>query len=222
MAKKLNKSVKKVFVVGYSKNYANFIDNFKLVDNIEEADIVIFTGGEDVCPSLYNEEALKTTYYNIDRDMAEKAVFEKCTDKQLVIGICRGSQFLCVMNGGKLIQDVSGHAIGHTHEIKSFYTDAVYSITSTHHQMQYPYNLNPNDYDLLYTSDILSSYYFGGGIDEREVCFHGEPEIVLYHKSSLPKCLAIQGHPEYMRKDAPVIAMLNELIDNLLSEIKNN
>ena len=34
-------------------------------------------------------------------------------------------------------------------------------------------------------------------------------------------CLAIQGHPEYMRKNAPVINMLNTLINKLLKELKN-
>ena len=40
-----------------------------------------------------------------------------------------------------------------------------------------------------------------------------EPEIVLYHKEGLPKCLAIQGHPEIMRSEAPVIEMLNKLLN---------
>ena len=48
---------------------------------------------------------------------------------------------------------------------------------------------------------------------------NGEPEIVLYHKESKPKCLAIQGHPEYMRPNAPVVEMLNILINETLNSI---
>jgi hypothetical protein len=39
---------------------------------------------------------------------------------------------------------------------------------------------------------------------------------VLYTVEGNPKCLAIQGHPEFMRKEAPVISMLNNLIDKYL------
>ena len=46
----------KIYVVGNSTHYASWIDNHKLVDNIEDADIVLFTGGEDVDPKYYNEE----------------------------------------------------------------------------------------------------------------------------------------------------------------------
>lgn len=215
--------MKKVFVVGYAKNYADFINDAKLVNNIKDADIVLFTGGEDVTPSMYGEEALPCTYFNEKRDIEEKAVFDKCTDNQLVIGICRGSQLLCVLNGGKLVQDVENHCLGYTHEIiDAPMCTKVYSITSTHHQMQYPFDLPNSDYDLLFVSrNHRSNYYKGGGIVEEYIVYNGEPEIVLYHKANLPKCLAIQGHPEYMRKDAPVVGMLNDLINDLLNEIKN-
>ena len=109
--------MKKVYVVGEAKHYASFITNIKLVDDITTADIVVFTGGEDVDPSLYNAEKHPKTYSNLARDLYEKEMFEKIKPHQLVIGICRGSQFLCVMNGGKLIQHVNGHALFSTHEI---------------------------------------------------------------------------------------------------------
>lgn len=212
--------MKKVYVVGEAKHYASFITNIKLVDDITKADIVIFTGGEDVDPSLYGEEKHYTTYSNLERDLYEKGEFERIKPNQLVIGICRGSQFLCVMNGGKLIQNVHGHALYHTHSIIG--SDNIeYEITSTHHQMQYPYEMPYNDYDILYWSTYKQSdVYEGSGIDEDVMYEEVEPEIVLYHKENTPKCLAIQGHPEYMRKDAPIVKMLNTLINNLLKELK--
>ena len=129
--------------------------------------------------------------------------------------ITKLAQFLCVMNGGLLVQDCYGHAMFGTHEITN--GDMVYSITSTHHQMQYPYNLDDSDYDVLYTSrNRLSNRYLGDKIDYDKIEINGEPEIVLYDKVDMPKCLAIQGHPEYMRKEAPVVVMINRLIDSLL------
>ena len=48
-------------------------------------------------------------------------------------GICRGAQFLHVMNGGKLYQNVSRHC--GIHEVRDVWTDEKYRVSSTHHQM---------------------------------------------------------------------------------------
>lgn len=203
----------KIYVVGDSTHYASWIDNHKLVDNIEDADIVLFTGGEDVDPSIYGQEKHPKTYSNLERDLKEKAEFEKMKPNQLALGICRGSQLLCALNGGNLIQDCGGHALFETHEI----TDGTVSvsITSTHHQMQYPFNLNKKDYDLLfYAKPKRSPYYDGFGIDNIPC----ESEVVYYHVAGKPCSLAIQGHPEMMRKEAPVITILNKLIKRCLTD----
>lgn len=207
----------KIYVVGGADNYVNFIENVQLVEKLEDAQLVVFTGGEDVTPSLYGCKKHRTTYSNLKRDQDEQAIFNKIDPKkQVCLGICRGSQFLCVMNGGKLVQNVSSHAIGFTHGITD--GNKVYQITSTHHQMQYPFDLKSEDYDLLFTSyGVESDFYEGDGIDPYAV--HGkEPEIVLYHKKDLPKCLAVQGHPE-MIPDSPVAKMINNLIKDLVNEI---
>lgn len=124
------------------------------------------------------------------------------------------------MNGGKLVQNCRNHALYGTHGITN--NEVEYEITSTHHQMQYPYNLKKENYDVLFVSSEFRSphYYEGDYIDYARILENGEPEIVLYHKEGAPKCLAIQGHPEYMRPDAPVVEMLNDLINNTLNSIK--
>lgn len=204
----------KVFVVGGALGYANFLGEISLVDNVEDADIVLFTGGEDVTPALYGCKKHHTTYYNQTRDLAEKEVFNKIKENQIALGICRGSQFLCVMNGGLLVQNVHNHAIGRTHGITN--GETMYEITSTHHQMQYPYNLDKSEYDLLFvTEQNMSDCYDGDGIDFDPIRSNGEPEIVLYHKPGFPKCLAVQGHPE-MIPESPVAKMIANLIKELV------
>ncbi len=207
----------KIYVVGGADNYVNFIENVQLVDKLEDAQLVVFTGGEDVTPSLYGCKKHRTTRSNLDRDKREQDIFNKINPKkQVCLGICRGSQFLCVMNGGKLVQNVTYHATGFTHGITD--GDKIYQITSTHHQMQYPFNLNEDDYDILFRSyDVNSEYYEGDGIDP-DVVFDKEPEIVSYHKNGLPKCLAVQGHPE-MIPDSPVAKMINNLVKDLVDDI---
>lgn len=81
---------KRVYVVGPQIEYANFINNHILVDNISDADIVLFTGGEDVTPSYYGCKKHRTTVNNIKRDKYELSEFNKISKDQLAIGICRG------------------------------------------------------------------------------------------------------------------------------------
>lgn len=122
------------------------------------------------------------------------------------------------MNGGMLIQDCSNHAIFGTHDIVGG-DGKIYPITSTHHQMQYPFNLPNDKYKILYKSVNRRSHYYA--VDEEKQSIDKivvEPEIILYHTNKNTKCLAIQGHPEMMREGALVHGMLNELIDNLLNE----
>lgn len=205
----------KVYTVGGNTSYANFIEA-ELVDNLREANIVLFTGGEDVTPSLYGCKKHSSTYSNPVRDKEEIEVFKHVKLNQLCLGICRGSQFLCVMNGGKLVQNCTGHAITSTHSIVSLAENMTYEITSTHHQMQYPYELPSKDYEVLYISNnFLSEIYDGDGINTKPILNFGEPEIVLYHKEGLPMCLAVQGHPE-MIPNSPVSKMINNKLKELV------
>jgi putative glutamine amidotransferase len=204
--------VKKVYVVGGDTYYANWIKDHELVDNLDDANIILFTGGEDVDPSIYGKEKHPRTYSNIERDLAEKEIFEKIKPNQLALGICRGSQLLTALNGGILVQDCTNHATLGTHLITN--GEYMFDITSTHHQMMYPFNLNYNDYDILYwTSMRLSDYYDGDGIGR----VPKEPEVVYYHINGKPKSLAIQGHPEIMREDAPAIEILNKILTSCVA-----
>lgn len=218
--KKNRKMRKKIYVVGSQKNYADWL-LLDLVDSVEEADLVMFTGGEDVNPSLYGELVGKYTGISKTRDNYEIEVYNKCIelDKKM-IGICRGGQFLTVMAGGKLIQHVNGHA-GGEHSITCLWEDRRFDIdiTSSHHQMFYPFNLEPHQYRLLaYSSEIRSSTYLNGDDEEinigKDFC---EPEIVIYTET---KALAIQGHPEWMTSNWRTLNKLRDLVDTFLI-IKN-
>ncbi len=104
--------MKKVHIVGGSFAYHDLFMNlgFQVIDTMEGANLVCFTGGEDVNPSLYGHEKHPTTYFSIFRDTKERSYFEKALDMGIpMVGICRGGQFLNVMSGGEMYQDVSTH-----------------------------------------------------------------------------------------------------------------
>ena len=207
----------KIYVVGDAYYYADWIDDYILVDNQEEADVVFFTGGEDVDPSMYGHDNVASNSNKL-RDLKEKAIFEKMRPNQLALGVCRGAQWLTVANGGKLYQDVRNHAIYGTHQITN--GTWICEITSTHHQMMYPFSIEPAYYNILWwTPQRLSGtrYLWGGdGLSFRHPS--REPEIVRYDVPNNPISLAIQGHPEMMRKESPTLKMLNKLLRSCLKD----
>lgn len=166
--------------------------------NIEKDDLILFAGGTDVNPKLYGEKhGTWTSRPDLQRDAFERSIFELYPDNPK-LGICRGAQFLNVMNGGKLIQDVTGHAIGATHPMHTI-DGRVIPVTSTHHQMMCPISTG----ELLAWAYGRSTHYMDGnnedvgrnflGVGKRDVVM--EPEIVFYPNT---KSLCIQGHPEYL------------------------
>lgn len=183
----------KVYVVGTAYEYINWFPNSKRVKTMKSADVVVFTGGEDVTPSLYDEPASPHTCNNPARDVFEKKEYERATKLGLKkIGICRGSQFLCVMAGGKLVQHQAGQP--YIHEIK-LHTGAKIKITSTHHQAAYPHKMPIGHARVLGWSEGISKYHLDGAGKELVIPDGREAEIVHYPKA---QALGIQGHPEYM------------------------
>ena len=206
----------------YNLEYGKFIANLTergleffndIEPKIHKSDIILFTGGEDVTPSFYGAIEHKTTYYNTTRDNYEMEIFKKIPLGVLKVGICRGSQFLTVMSGGLLIQNVINHAIGDTHNIELKENGEYLKklpITSTHHQMMYPFNLPEQDYEIIAKSETKRSngYYDGDKIDLKKVIV--EPEIIYYKKTN---CLCIQGHPEMMYEESETVKKIIELIN---------
>ncbi len=170
--------------------------------------LVVFTGGEDVGPSLYGKSAHHTTFDNPRRDKRELAVFKKAKALNLPLaGICRGAQFLCVMAGGELVQDITGHG-GRNHSLKVMQEDGsikLVEVNSSHHQMQNPFGLEEGeDYVLLgWMEEPLSRHYaFDADTVVPRAGLHGgvtlEPDIVFYPKI---RALAAQYHPEWLSSD---------------------
>ena len=181
----------KVFVIGPSKGYANWLPDCKLVNNPDEADILLFTGGEDVNPAIYGEPVGKRTYFNEQRDKIEADYFNKYPNK-LKLGICRGSQLLCALSGGRLVQDQNNPDF--IHDIITS-EGTVIPISSTHHQAQYPYDMDKRSYKLLAWTEGICHHHHDGNNKEISDKPFKEAEIIFYPHT---KSLAIQGHPEMM------------------------
>ena len=120
----------------------------KDIDSAMQKDILIFSGGEDISPSLYGERDRHCSYVNGYRDAFESAVFFKALNKGIkMLGVCRGHQLINALLGGKLYQDITIEAkIYHTQQAHIFMPNPEFhwknkvlstifsSVNSLHHQ----------------------------------------------------------------------------------------
>lgn len=82
--------MRKIYVVGSIAQYARWMQGV-VVSTIEEADLIVFTGGADVDPELYNQPRHSKTCTTAYRDKEETIVFKKALALgKHMCGICRG------------------------------------------------------------------------------------------------------------------------------------
>jgi putative glutamine amidotransferase len=217
----MEKSKIRVIVAGGLKapEYISFLNKRFDVELVErtsqikktDVDLILFTGGEDVNPEMYGEKVGKKTYIDKKRDAKEIDDYYKFKGIPM-LGICRGAQLLTVMAGARLIQDVSGHQTCHSIVVNNFGT---YNMTSSHHQMMYPFDLREENYNLIaYSEYFKSGSYLNGDNEEISVTKDFlEPEIVYY---KINKSLCIQGHPEWGHCEESTEKLCLDLIQEYL------
>lgn len=194
-----------VLIVGGGYAYKTMYENFggKEVGSIAAADVIQFTGGSDVSPRLYGEHSHPTTYSSNDRDMYEEAIYREAVKQgKFCVGICRGGQFLNVMNGGSMYQDVNGHAIHGTHGVLDVLTGSVIQCTSTHHQMM---RMGEGGVLVAKSDEMLSQRKSHMSLlsEERKILItydEVEVESVYYPET---RSLCFQPHPEIVRAGHP-------------------
>jgi putative glutamine amidotransferase len=77
-----------------------------LDETIDALDGLLFSGGSDLDPALYDQEPHDETFgVHPERDRAELALLERALARDMpVLAVCRGSQVLNVARGGDLVQ----------------------------------------------------------------------------------------------------------------------
>lgn len=174
-------------------------DKNEISQLVDICDGLLFTGGQDVSPYIYNEEPLnETTSCCEKRDSMELLVLNLAISSDIpVLGICRGIQFINAALGGTLYQDIP----------------LQYSILTKHHQNP-PYDIPAHNvnietdsplFDLLKTKVLPVNSYHHQAVkkvaDELKIMAVADDGLVeaLY----MPKhkfLWALQWHPEFSYK----------------------
>lgn len=221
----MSKKVRKIFVVDGQTNYANWMQG-ELVDSVEKADIVLFTGGQDINPNLYGQSAHPYTSYSDSRDKMEiRAMNLALSQNKLIWGTCRGAQLMCAYNGGSLVQHVQHPSM---HNMIMDWNKKQYSVTSCHHQMLnvtgmnsaavigYAKQLSPIHQDSKKDIGVHMMKKYDDDcsfIAEPEIVFFNRMNQCMYQEHSTSTGLCVQGHPEWMDVSSPTITMLRGLLD---------
>lgn len=169
---------------------------FGKANTVEDADVVVFIGGEDINPKLYDAKAHRSSFWTDDRDFQEEFFYRKAQRlNKVCFGICRGAQFLHAMNGGKLWQNVNNHG-GPDHVIYDIDDDVYVTATSLHHQML---QFNKDMEVIACTKEQVATKF-----EEADLVVHVDKEtddaaVELEIEAgcyALTQCFFVQGHPE--------------------------
>ena len=90
----------------------NSWQNSNAAEELKNISAVIFTGGEDISPSLYYRQEKwhgieAERDYNAERDVSDYLLMSYCLENDIpLLGLCRGMQMLSVVSGAEAIQDI--------------------------------------------------------------------------------------------------------------------
>jgi putative glutamine amidotransferase len=205
-------------LLGWNVKCIDTYERSPTMEEIEWASIMLFCGGEDVTTYLYGERPEGDWYFNAARDMNEVRAYMLAMYTELpVIGICRGSQFLRVMAGGSLVQDVRGHGLTGTHGVAAtdeyvyrLNADEVWAasddeeipitfdVTSTHHQAA---KFSDNGPSTMMFLDLLHSTQDEDDVAEGWLAILPDDTYIA----------GVQYHPEYMDSDSEGMAFFQDL-----------
>jgi len=171
---------------------------YKVVASPKEADYICLSGGDDIHPQMYGEKVLKSGYVdspcqpNATLDERDCSVYSQYLNNKVFLGICRGGQFLNVMNKGRLWQDVDNHNHGGLHNVTDLITGEFFPVNTLHHQQ-----IIVGDGGELVAFSTASNRKRGEKAewnrspDDKD---EQDPEVVWYEESH---SLCFQPHPEF-------------------------
>lgn len=190
--------------------------------DIETCAGFVLTGGIDVEPSFYQgapDYPNKPTEFLPERDLFEKLIYEYSQAHLIpVLGICRGMQYINILEGGRVLEDIGKANDIHKkttedriHQVDISHNSMLYAITnvktgivnSAHHQGVTSNNLSDN---LIANSYSVSPDELIEGLEFKD-------------KTGKAFMLAVQWHPERM-KEKEINPLSQKLKEQFIEEVK--
>lgn len=198
----------------------NLFDLFESVEviksptEIKKGACLLLHGGADLSPSLYNHKLSKYNHASdkpSQRDILEKEMLLAAYKlNNPIIGICRGAQLLCAVDGGHLVQHIVGHANGDDHIVYSQHYGNMGVSNTAHHQMMVPRRSNENE-----IIGVINETIVGYEQEDKLREYTNTPEVVYFGALN---GLAIQGHPEWMRNSDKFMQSLKQVVQDYLMD----
>ena len=182
----------KVYIEEGNMQYDNMMkrNGYEICWHENNADLVLFTGGIDVCPMMYGKLPHRSVDFSKRRDASCVRLWTHCRENNIpMAGICRGAQFLHVMNGGELVQDCDEH-LG-THTCKVAWMPGDVKVSSTHHQMMFSHKVGDV---LMWTDRSTVKWTTDNNGYEKKLKTGYDIEAMYYPQS---KSMSFQPHPEF-------------------------
>jgi putative glutamine amidotransferase len=195
----------------------------KNLNEINNCDALVLSGGIDIHPKFYGGETIYTgapENFNEKRDEFEIAAFHSAQENQIpILGICRGMQLINVIHKGTLIQNLDDENLNKLH--------------SGNPDKHHPANIDEETllHGLTCTTkaEINSAHHQaidkpGEGLLVNCKADDGTIEGFEWkNKAGRPFLLAVQWHPERMfRFGLQDSAMSKEIRDQFISAIKKS
>jgi putative glutamine amidotransferase len=174
-------------------------------------DGIVFGGGGDLDPSLFDGERHHTNYSMcVERDAFELGLMRAALERRVpTLGICRGMQVLNVVLGGDLhahLPDVVGEEIAHR----------VDRSAHTHHPVRVEAGSRLAGV-LGETQVVVASWHHQGvrrlGAGLRPVAWAGDGTVEALELERAPQVQAVQWHPELQAETgSPQLRLFRELV----------
>ncbi|TCC86520.1 gamma-glutamyl-gamma-aminobutyrate hydrolase family protein [Pedobacter hiemivivus] len=193
--------------------------------DIEKCDGFVLTGGIDVLPAIYGgaeEYPYKPDVFLPERDEFERLIYDYSQKAKLpVLGICRGMQYINILEGGKVFED-NGAAVNELHKkgsedkvhgLNIVEDSLLYAVTdktvghvnSAHHQGVDPAHLGNN---------LMANAY----ADTPDALIEG---LEFKDKTGKAFMLGVQWHPERM-KEKELNPLSQKIKEQFIKEVKNH
>ena len=188
----------------------------KEVDCVEDADILILTGGADINPKLYDHPKSASTHYNEHLDSYILDIYNEAVKIKIpILGICRGLQFLNVMQGGTLVQHVNNH-VGTAHLVEDLSSKVAYKVNSLHHQLVVPANSESIVLARAYPAQG-TQYVYGKPLHHLTAppSTAGEIEAVFFPSVM---ALGVQWHPELDSEVSGSVLLVRKYLTEYLKD----